>query len=136
MQFLILFFVLYCLILKQSDHLLFIGTWRHSSLWLFKNKLVFLTTYLGICIPQKSLEEPVSHPMWACGQLLKLTVQTTLPPAAPPARRKTVAPRFSTTQCSIYFCHPVGWYCIRTLRTRPAKHFPKLATCTSSFWHG
>lgn len=63
-------FVFYGLIWKQSEHRLSMDTWRRSSLWLFKDKLVFLTIYLGICIPQNSLEEPVSHTVWACCQLL------------------------------------------------------------------
>lgn len=62
-------------------------------------------------------------------------LQTTLPPAAPPGRRTTVAPRFLTTQYSISAILWVGTP-LRLWQLGLQGSFPMLVTCTSSFWHG
>lgn len=128
-HFLILLFVFYCLTLKQSDHLLFINTWRCSSLWLFKNKLVFLSTYLGICMPQNRLKEPVSRAMWTRCQLLRFTLQTAPPPAAPRQDKHRSSPPHSCSilpSCGLVLCYDS--------ESQAAGHLPKLIACASSFW--
>lgn len=65
--------------------------------------------------------------------------QTPLPPAAPPRGRTTAAP--DPHHSLLYFCHPVGWYCMRTLicillRRALQSTFPELTACTFPSQHG
>lgn len=81
----------------------------------------------------------MSHKTWACCQLFKLVIKlhSHLQPLHVGGQQSLQIPHHSV----LYFCHPVGWYCMRTLicillRRALQSTFPELTACTSSSQHG